>query len=62
MEWISLVSNVVAILAALAIYLWIMNSKIGEKIKEYQYAAMLFIILIACGLGFGMKFLLQVFL
>lgn len=58
MNWIGLASSVIAIFLTLGIYIGFVNSKLGKKLADYQYAIMVVIIIIACVIGWVLKQLL----
>ncbi len=57
MDTANMLINVIAILAGLALYIGIMNSKWGKEHQEYMYAIMLGTILFAVLFGGFIKWL-----
>lgn len=55
MDWIGLISNFIAIVFGLVIYIVITNSKWGKSHDKYQYAVMLLCVMLACLFGWGLK-------
>lgn len=58
MDYISLIANVVAIFAGLALYIGISNTKWGKAHSQFQYAIMLAAVLFAVLVGGLIKWLI----
>ncbi|MCR4610553.1 MAG: hypothetical protein K5644_01515 [Lachnospiraceae bacterium] len=61
LNWTGLITNFVAILFGLLIYILITNSKWGKKHEKFQYGIMLVCVLAACLFGFGLKYVVNMF-
>lgn len=60
LDWLGLVTNVIAIFSGLGLYLWISNTKWGKEHEDFSYGIMLGVILFACLVGGVLRLIVKV--